>query len=72
MTYMKLNDTLTRTMWHLDFRRAKELVDSIDDEEKGTPNERDKIKEFQLQEFLTVHHQGAFLQFRKRKDVFDV
>lgn len=69
MAYMELSDALARTVWHLDFRRAVGSIGSIGAGVEGARNGRDKMKEFQLEEYLTVHHQGPFLQFRARKDV---
>lgn len=68
MAYMELSDTLARTIWHLDFRRAEGAVGAVGGGVAGKRNGRDKVREFQVQEYLTVHHEGPFLQFRPRKD----
>ena len=69
MAYMELSDTLARTVWYLDFRRAEGSMGSIGAGVQGARNGRDKVREFQMQEYLTVHHEGPFLQFRARKEV---
>jgi cytochrome P450 len=69
MAYMELSDTLARTIWHLDFRRAEGFLGSIGAGVEGARDGRDKVMEFQMQEYLTVHHEGPFLQFRAREDV---
>ena len=70
MAYMELSDTLARTLWYLDFRRAEGPLGLVGAGTKGARDGRDRVKEFQVQEFLTVNHEGPYLQFRARKDVF--
>lgn len=69
MAYMELSDTLARTIWYLDFRRADGPVGSVGGGVAGARNGRDKVHEFQMHEYLTVHHEGPFLQFRARETI---
>lgn len=69
MAYMELTDTLASTVWHLDFRRAEGALGGIGGGVAGAKNGRHREGEFQLEEYLTSHHEGPYLQFRRRKDV---
>ena len=68
MAYMELTDTLARTIWYTDFRRAKEPLGAVAAGVKGGREGRHRVREFQLQEHLTCSHDGPFLQFRGRKE----
>lgn len=66
MAYMELTDTLARTIWNTDFRRADGPAGWIAGGEEGDKNGRHRVDEFQLHEHITCNHDGPMLQFRQR------
>ena len=69
MAYMELADTLAKTLWYMDFRRAEGPWGKISAGSEWAREGRHRVKEFQLQEHLTCSHDGPFLQFRARQGV---
>lgn len=69
MAYMELTDTLARTCWYLDFKRADGPLGAVAAGTIDGPEGRDNVKEFQLLEHLTCAHDGPYLQFRARHGV---
>ncbi len=69
MAYIELTNTLARTIWYTDFRRAEGPLGLVAGGVEGGVEGRHRVKEFQLREHLTCTHDGPFLQFRSRKEV---
>lgn len=67
MAYMELMDTLARTVWYTDFKRAEGPLGQIAAGEEGAREGRHRVGEFQLLEHLTCSHDGPYVQFRGRK-----
>ncbi len=68
MAYMELSDILARTLWYLDFRRAEGPLGELGGGRADASDGKNRIKEFQLEEHLTCHHDGPLLQFRVRDE----
>jgi len=69
MAYMELSNTIAKTCWYLDFKRAEGPLGVVSAGIKGGPKGRDNEKEFQLLEHVTCTHDGPYLQFRLRKGI---
>ena len=67
MAYMELMDTLARTVWYTDFKRAEGPLGQISAGDEGAREGRHRVNEFQLEEHITCHHDGPYVQFRGRK-----
>jgi len=67
MAYMELTNTLAKTVWYLDFRRAAGPLGNVGGGKANATNGKHRANEFQLEEHITCNHKGPFLQFRVRK-----
>ncbi len=66
MAYMEISDTLARTLWYMDFRRANGPRGLVGERVAGARNGRNRVKEFQVDDHVTSSHDGPFLEFRCR------
>ena len=66
MAYMEISDTLARTLWYMDFRRAKGPLGLIGEGVRGSCNGRNRVKEFQVKDHISSSHDGPYLEFRCR------
>jgi cytochrome P450 len=64
---MELSNTIVKTLWHMDFRRAEGSLGLVSNGVVGGPEGRDNPKEFQLGDHLTCAHEGPYLQFHLRE-----
>ncbi len=67
MAYLELMDTLARTVWYTDFKRAEGPLGQVFTPEEGAREGRHRVGEFQLQEYRTCSHDEPYVQFRGRK-----
>lgn len=65
MAYMELLNTVAKTCWHLDFKRAEGLLGQVSVGIHGGEG-RENINEFQLADHITSSHKRPYLQFRLR------
>ena len=67
MAYMELSNSLARTIWYCDFRRAPGGLGGVSAGMKGAREGQHREGEFQLEEHITCQHEGPYLQFKARE-----
>lgn len=66
MAYTEISDTLARTIWHMDFKRASGELGTVGGGHAKAGDGKHRVREFQLEDHITCCHNGPFLQFRSR------
>ncbi|KAI1740314.1 cytochrome P450 [Xylaria scruposa] len=70
MAYLEIGLVLAKIVWYFDFEKASGKLGEIG---AGNPNlglGREKTSEFQLYEMFTSNHDGPYLIFKPRSDVY--
>jgi cytochrome P450 len=68
MAYTEISDTIARTLWSLDMKRAEGALGRLGGGVQYGWAGRNREGEFQLEDHITCCHDGPYLQFRLREE----
>ncbi|MCJ1443830.1 MAG: hypothetical protein MMC23_004330 [Stictis urceolatum] len=67
MAYAELSDTVARTIWWCDFKRAEGDLGKVAEGHEGVRGPRGRKGEFQMFDHITCNHDGPFVVFGRRE-----
>ncbi|KAF2691331.1 cytochrome P450 monooxygenase-like protein [Lentithecium fluviatile CBS 122367] len=71
LAYMEASLTLAKTTWYFDFERPKSSkLDNIGGGTAGNTKGRGHVDEFQIRDYFVSDHNGPFLVFKARDDLW--
>lgn len=70
LAYMEIGLAIAKTMWYADFRPAAGPLGVVGEGDPDQPDGWNRVKEFQIREHLTSQHDGPWLEFRRREEVW--
>jgi cytochrome P450 len=70
LAYMEMSLVLAKTLWYFDFEAAPGKLGETGGGKPGGPPGRERPEEFQLYDIFTSKHDGPYLMFRPRGELY--
>ncbi|KAI1816992.1 cytochrome P450 [Poronia punctata] len=70
LAYMESSVVLAKTMWYFDFERAEGELGDVGAGKLDGPSGRERPGEFQLEDVFTARHDGPYLVFKPRGELW--
>ncbi|KAI3325418.1 cytochrome P450 [Xylariaceae sp. AK1471] len=70
LAYMEMSLVLAKTLWYFDFEAASGKLGEVGAGKPGGPPGRNRPGEFQLDDIFTSRHDGPYLIFRPRGELY--
>ncbi|CAJ2505668.1 Uu.00g130620.m01.CDS01 [Anthostomella pinea] len=70
MAYLELSLVIARMLWYFDFEPASGSLGEVGGGMAGGPTGRERLGEFQLEDIFTARHDGPYLAFHPRGELW--